>query len=84
MIKRINLSLSPEDSHDETKIRAAVIEHLQASERINMTSYRLVRKSVDARSRQPVFRMQVDVYITEQYTPPQPISINYQKVKHKK
>ena len=59
MIKRINLSLSPEDSHDETKIRAAVIEHLQASERINMTSYRLVRKSVDARSRQPVFRMQV-------------------------
>ena len=51
MIKRINLSLSPEDSHDETKIRAAVIEHLQASERINMTSYRLVRKSVDARRR---------------------------------
>ena len=84
MIKRINLSLSPEDSHDETKIRAAVIEHLQASERINMTSYRLVRKSVDARSRQPVFRMQVDVYITEQYTPPQPISINYQQVQHKK
>lgn len=80
MIKRINLSLPPEDSSDATKIEAAVLKNLNTEEISAMTSFRLSRKSVDARSRSPLFRLQIDVYINESYQEAPPISNAYKKV----
>jgi hypothetical protein len=80
MIKRINLSLPPEDSGDAVKIEAAVLKNLKADEISAMTSFRLCRKSIDARSRSPLFRLQIDVYLNEYYQEAPPISNSYQKV----
>lgn len=64
MVKRVELKVLPRDINDWEKVKA------QAVKRSNIAIDQvedvvLVKRSIDARSRQPVFRLQLDIFINE-------------------
>ncbi len=68
MIKRVEVKILPKDIEDWNKIRQEAIKKtkLPADQ---IKDVILVKRSIDARSRQPVFRLQIDVYIQEIFKP---------------
>ena len=67
MIKEIEIVVPPENLHDESFIKSLVIKQLKLS--INeLNAFQILKRSVDARSRIPVYRMKVLAYIGEEFT----------------
>jgi uncharacterized FAD-dependent dehydrogenase len=82
MQKDIEITISPEDSSADNKI----IEQLSAALRISVTrikGYKILKRSIDARSRKVIFRMQVKVYIDEPVQT-EVFDLKYQNVTDKK
>lgn len=71
MPQQIELKLSPRDAHNDTAVRraAAVICGVEQSA---ITSFRLIKRSIDARSRTPMIVLLVEVFINETPTPESP------------
>lgn len=73
MVKTIELAVLPSEVENweliETRIRAQFAQ--PDKERIKAIVLR--RRSIDARSRQPVFRLQIEVFLDEEPTPSTPI-----------
>ncbi len=82
MIKEIELVCSPEEHEDQAAIKRL------ASAKLNLPSkriqdYQILKRSIDARGRKVVYRMQVKVYVDEP-RPQENLSFNYPSVKEAK
>ncbi len=64
MPKQIELKLSPADSYNDATIRRAAA-NLCAIDESKITKIRLIKRSVDARSRTPIIILLVEVFIHE-------------------
>lgn len=64
MIKTITISLSPADAADEQTVRKAIADECSISPK-RITGYTIQKRSIDARSRQARFIVQVQVVIDE-------------------
>ena len=59
-VRAVDIALSPTDAHDPLLVRAAAAE--AAGLRIDqVVSHRLLRRSVDARSKRPLIRLRVEL-----------------------
>ncbi len=66
MVKELEIVLLPENLQDDLSIKNAIIKQLNIP--INeLNAYQILKRSVDARSRIPVYRMKVLVYIGEEF-----------------
>lgn len=68
MNKRIEIRLLPREITDIASIRTATLRKLKWEDRDNV-HIQIVRKSIDARGRQPVFRVLVEAFKDEKPTP---------------
>lgn len=64
MKKTLELTLPPEIAYDENQLRQYIHSHLQIKE-TNAFQVRLLKRSIDARSRQIKVNLQADVYVDE-------------------
>ena len=68
MIKEIEITLPPEQHGNEMAQRAAIATKLQLKP-YRIAGFQLLKRSIDARSRQVVYRMQMRVFIDEMTSP---------------
>ncbi|MCB0635384.1 MAG: FAD-binding protein, partial [Lewinella sp.] len=68
MIKEIELALTPAAATEEDQIKAQLLRKLGPAAR-DLTDYRLLKRSIDARGRQPLVRLRVEAYLGESFTP---------------
>ena len=76
MIKRTELSLSPEEASDESVISVIVKNELRIKDTDEFEIVKL-KRSIDARSRYPFINLLIDVYISEHPAPEPLIKDNY-------
>lgn len=69
MAQTLELVVLPEQAFDEVSIRQSLASQ-HAIKNHKTVSYRIVKRSVDARSRQPVYRLQVQLFDTHEKEPP--------------
>ena len=82
MIETVNLSVAPADAHNSNFIRATIISKLSFAKNTQFT-YHLVKRSIDARSKNVRINLLIEVYIGE--TPSNtPSPIEYKNVKKSK
>jgi len=82
MQKEIEITIAPEDAGQEEQILKQLSVALK-TDQSRIKGYKILKRSIDARSRRVIFRMQVKVFIDE----PQPaevFSLKYQEVSDKK
>jgi uncharacterized FAD-dependent dehydrogenase len=83
MIKQIEIAIPPEKINDKDFLYSAASEKLKLNS-IEITAVAPIRRSIDARSRNPVFRVLCNVYVKEN-PPEESNEIEYLPVKsHKK
>lgn len=83
MIKRVELSLSPEEALDDNKINLILQKECNIKDGDNFEVVKL-KRSIDARSRYPFINLLVDVYVNESPPPEPVIKDNYKFVNDKK
>lgn len=83
MKKSIELVLDPEIAFDDTKLNQVVRTHLRLKAEDEFTIVKQ-RRSVDARSRNPLINYSFDIYINESPEPESPVSSNYKDVSSSK
>ena len=83
MIKQIELSLPPEDSADEIKLKRIIKNKFKIKDTDTFKIVKL-KRSIDARSRFPFINLLVKVYINESLPEELPIRNNYKKAGNKK
>jgi uncharacterized FAD-dependent dehydrogenase len=83
MIKRIEVQVLPKDLENWEKIRQQAIKKSKLPEN-QIIDVRLAKRSIDARGRQPLFRVQVDLYINEAFEASQSILATYHKASKSK
>jgi uncharacterized FAD-dependent dehydrogenase len=64
MIKRVEIKILPKDIENWEKIRTLAINKTKLSSE-HIKDVILIKRSIDARSKQPVYRLQLDIYIQE-------------------
>ena len=64
MVKETVLTLSPQEAAEDALLRKAVAKEAGVSEP-SITEIRIVRRSIDARGRQPKVQLRVEAYIGE-------------------
>jgi uncharacterized FAD-dependent dehydrogenase len=82
MLKDIEIKLSPEDLDNKTVILHTLAVGLKVVES-RIKDYKILKRSIDARSRQVIYRLQVRAFIDETSTP-ETLVVNYPKVAGKK
>lgn len=65
MIKETELTIYPNKLNDNTLYKVLTAKKLNVSER-EIKAVKVIRRSVDARSRRPVYKVKVQVYINEE------------------
>jgi uncharacterized FAD-dependent dehydrogenase len=66
MPKNISLKLSPAQALDQNAIKDSILQQ-QAIKQASLSGFRLVRQSIDARSKLPLVNITVQVFIDEPY-----------------
>lgn len=64
MIKEIEITLRPEELADEEALKAQLVHKLHVKP-TRLQGFQVIKRSIDARSRQVVYRLQVRVYLDE-------------------
>jgi uncharacterized protein len=83
-MKEIEIRLSPLSAHDDTAIREAAAFKLGISE-TSISSIKMLRRSVDARGREPLFQLRIAVFTEGGDSSPEPfISKNFKDVSQAK
>lgn len=80
MKHQIEITLSPQDALSEELIRKAVLEKLRLKKGEELKDIVYLKRSIDARSRQPIIRLLVEAYINEVSMPEPSIIKQYTKV----
>ncbi|WP_285010715.1 NAD(P)/FAD-dependent oxidoreductase [Pedobacter faecalis] len=78
MRKTIDIALIPEDVSSDAAIRRALSSAL-GREYSRLNTYKVLKRSIDARSRRVVYRMQVEVFLDEDNLA-EPVVFHYQNV----
>lgn len=78
MQKEIEITLLPHQVEQSEIIKAKLADGLKVSEN-RIKSFEILKRSIDARSRKVIFRLQVRAYIDEELSP-QILQINYPNV----
>ncbi|MFM7015826.1 MAG: NAD(P)/FAD-dependent oxidoreductase [Bacteroidota bacterium] len=79
MIKRIELVLLPEEAANEEQYLNKIAQFISCAKE-EITDFRLLKKSIDARSRQVKFRLFFDVALGEKLPAPEGIERDYKNV----
>lgn len=82
MIKEIELVCSPEQHEDEAALKNLAATAIKLSPK-RITAVQIVKRSIDARGRKVVYRMQVKVFVDEPYQA-ESFAVNYPDVKNRK
>jgi len=80
MIKEIEIVCPPGQQDDEVAIKKIAASSLNISQQ-KISGIKILKRSIDARGRKVVYRMQVQVFIDEIYTP-ETFTVNYPDVKN--
>jgi len=83
MKKEVQLKLLPEEAAIEHVIKQRAARLAKVREQ-DITDLRIVRRSVDARGKQPFFQLRVELYIGKTYQPEPIIIEGFQPVDGKK
>lgn len=83
MIKELQLSLSPEEAYTQDSIKKAAAKRIGLSEK-EITEIQIMKKSVDARSKNPVVLLKINVFINEKPEYIYQNRYNYQNVSNKR
>ena len=78
MIKEIELVCPPEQHEDEAALKKLAAATLKVSTQ-QISGLKILRRSIDARGRKVVYRMQVRAFINEPYIP-ESYTISYANV----
>ena len=78
MIKETEIVCSPEQHEDETALKRLAAAALKISPN-QLTGIKILKRSIDARGRKVVYRMQVRVFINEPFIP-ESYTVNYPNV----
>jgi uncharacterized FAD-dependent dehydrogenase len=82
MQKDIEITVAPQNANNEQAILDSLATALKiAKNQIN--HFKILKRSIDARSRKVVYRMQVRAFINESYIPA-PMQVNYPQVQNRK
>jgi uncharacterized protein len=68
MIKTVDISLSPAEAADENLVAERAMQS-SGYKKERITSVKLLKRSIDARGRNPIVRLRLDVYVDEVYQP---------------
>ncbi|RME97694.1 MAG: FAD-binding protein [Bacteroidetes bacterium] len=68
MLQQLELVLSPAEAADPQLVQAALARKLKRAPD-DIDDWRVLRRSIDARGRRPVFRLRLEAYLGEQYQP---------------
>ena len=79
MINRIELVLLPEEAANEEQYKSKISNFLSCTND-EITDFRLIKKSIDARSRQVKYRLFFEVAIGEKLPLPEGIDRDYKNV----
>ncbi len=82
MIKETEIVCPPEQQEDEAALKKLAAAALKISAH-QITGFKILKRSIDARGRKVVYRMQVQVFIGESYQP-EIFTTNYPDVKNAK
>lgn len=82
MYQEVNISLSPDDWGNESRIQQRICNALSVNKN-SISGYKLLRRSVDARKRPPVFQLRMGVWINEPKPEEIAPNIDWQNVTHK-
>lgn len=82
MVKEVELVLLPSEATDPVLINAKAASALKISSE-KISQLKILKRSIDARGKQVVYRLKVNVYIQEQAAP-DVFSVNYPNVADKK
>ena len=79
MKHELNLVISPEEAANETKIKEIAAKQIRAS-LSDIFFIKVLKRSIDARSRHIKINLKIEVYINEQPSPAVSYKINYPQV----
>lgn len=84
MVKQLSINLLPSEAYDDKLIQSKIKKELKLKISPEEINFKKLKLSLDARSKFPVYRMQVEVYINENPPEEKPLSSNYIDVKNNK
>ncbi|HMQ67602.1 MAG TPA: FAD-binding protein [Ignavibacteria bacterium] len=79
MIKRIEISILPEDAFDKKILEKFLISECNINEEDKL-EFNILRRSIDARSRTPLVNLLVEIFINETPPPEPAVRANYKSV----
>ena len=82
MKNELNLVLSPEEAANESVIKTIAAKQLHIPEN-NITFIKIIKRSIDARSRNIKINLKIDIYINEQIPAEPDFKTNYSNVSSK-
>lgn len=82
MIKEIEIVCAPAEHEDETALKNIISQNLNKPVAA-ISGFKIIKRSIDARGRKVVYRMQVRVFINEPVVP-EIFTVNYPKVSEAK
>jgi uncharacterized protein len=82
MVKHLEVKVTPDRLYDDIYIRLLLDQQLRA-EKGTINDIKLVKRSIDARGRRPIFQLRYDVYIDEIFQESEFISSTYRDVSQK-
>ena len=83
MKQEMNIVVSPEEADDDLAIKKRIASQLQI-DLAEISAFKIVKRSIDARSRNIKINLKIDVYINEVPPAPHSYKINYPNVAEKK
>ena len=83
MKKNIEIDISPDSVENQNVIRNKILKNLHISSD-DLTSFKITRRTIDARGKSPVFRLWIDVFINETESPDSDFLPTYHEAKPNK
>ncbi len=79
MIKTVEIKVLPKDINDIELIKEAAIKRTGIATK-DITGFKIIKKSIDARSRQPLYILKADLAIKENFQEELPVHTTYKRV----
>ncbi len=68
MVKELEIVIKPEYINNDTILRKTILQKLEINSE-ELRAYQILKRSIDARSKEAVFRIKVLVFVGEEFTP---------------
>jgi hypothetical protein len=80
MQKKITIRLSPADANDNAAIKRKIAQ-LESAKESSVSGYQIIKKSIDARSKQIIFNLSVNVFINEPFYPTNTVEFTFKDIR---